>query len=187
MLCYIQYLYLSFDFNINPITCAVIQHYNGTIYVLEQIKLENSDIYKLCSRIKSLYPNFVYTVTGDASGQSSSAMVADNLNYYKIIKQELNLAMNQFKLPAANPHQKDNNVLVNALLNKYSILIHPVKAIGLIYDFENVRMDGDKKIIKDNRNKEQEKSDCLDTFRYFCNQFMRDFITKRPLVEKSQQ
>jgi len=178
------HLYLSFDFNINPITCCVLQHYDQTIYVIEQIKLENSDIYKLCQRIKSLYPNFVYVITGDATGQSSSAMVADNLTYYKIIKQEMNLAMNQFKLPAANPHQKDNNVLVNALLNKYNVLIHPVKGEGLIYDCENVRMDGDKKIIKDNRNKEAEKSDCLDTFRYFCNTFMNTFITKPVVISQ---
>jgi|ERR1035437_358222 hypothetical protein len=178
-----QYLYLSFDFNINPITCAVIQHYDETIYVLEQIKLANSDIYKLCERIKGLYPNFMYIVTGDATGQSSTAMVSDHMNYYKIIKQELNINMNQFKLPAANPHQKDNNVLVNALLNKYNVLIHPEKGAGLIYDMENVRMDRDKKIIKDNRSNEAEKSDCLDCFRYFCNSFLKHFITMKTIEE----
>jgi hypothetical protein len=171
-----QYLYLSFDFNRNPITCCVIQHYDGIIRVLEQIKLSNSDIYKLCDHIKALYPGFFYTITGDATGQSSSAMVQDNLTYYKIIQTQLQLGPAQFKLPSVNPKIADNQVLVNSLLSRYEIQIHPEKAKSLIYDLENVRMFPDGTIIKANRADPKQQSDALDSFRYFCNQFMKHFV-----------
>lgn len=171
-----HYLYLSFDFNRNPITCCVIQHYNDTVYVLEQIKLANSDIYRLCDRIRTTYPAFTYIVTGDASGQSSSAMVKDNLNYYKIISSELRVGPAMFKLPSVNPKLEDNQVLVNSILARYKVLLHPEKAKALVYDFENVRYVADGAIVKTNRNDPAQQADALDSFRYWCNQFMKNFI-----------
>ena len=61
-------LYLSFDFNYNPISCAVIQDMDGEIQVHEQIKLPTSNIYNLCELIRSRYDGFHFIVTGDASG-----------------------------------------------------------------------------------------------------------------------
>lgn len=175
-----KHLFLSFDFNKNPITCCVIQNYDDTIYVLEQIKLANSDIYQLIDRIKALYPGFFYIVTGDASGHNGSAMVADNMNYYKIIMKELPIGFPQLKIPhTSNPLLKDNQVLVNAMLSKYNILIHPQKGEALIYDLENVRMNPNHTIMKDNRNDPSQQADALDSFRYYINSFHRNFILLR--------
>lgn len=77
--------YLSFDFNRNPICCSVIQWHDETIFIPRCIKLKNSNIYSLCDLIKTLYPNALFIVTGDATGKSSIAMVEDNINYYIII------------------------------------------------------------------------------------------------------
>ncbi len=96
-------LYLSHDFNRDPITCAVFQHYNNTIFGIEQIKLKSSNIYDLCDYILATYPGFIYIVTGDATGKSSSAMVRDNLNYYTVIKSKLNLGQAQLRVPTINP------------------------------------------------------------------------------------
>jgi hypothetical protein len=75
-------LYLSFDFNRNPICCTAFQHYNECIYVIRSFKLENSNIYSLCAAIKNAYPSAQIIVTGDATGRASNAMVRDNMNYY---------------------------------------------------------------------------------------------------------
>lgn len=171
-----QLCYLSFDFNRNPICCSVIQWYDDRIHVVATIKLPNSNIYELCTHIRTKYPNVLYMITGDASGKSSSAMVQDNLNYYRIIKQELQVGMQQMKVPSVNPRLADNQVLVNSLLERYHIVIDEENAKGLIYDMQNVKMLPDGTIEKSDRNDPAQQADALDTFRYWCNTFMGWFI-----------
>ena len=169
-------LYLSFDFNRNPICCSVIQHIDSQVRVLDTIKLANSDIYALCRTIRALYPRALYMVTGDASGQHSSALVRDNLNYYTVIRHELDLAGTQIRIPSANPSLAENQVLVNSILSRYDVRIHAERAQGLIYDMEHVRREADGTIIKTDRRDPTQQADALDTFRYWCNMFMPDFL-----------
>ena len=172
-----QFLYLSFDFNRNPISCIVAQHiFPGTCNILETIKLENSDIYKLCTKIKETYPGFIYIVTGDASGRSSSAMVKDNMNYYKIIQMELRVNNAQFNVPSANPKLAENQVLVNSVLSKGNIKIDLEKNYQLIFDLENCRMNADGTIVKTDRNDPTQQADALDCLRYYINTFHRNFV-----------
>jgi hypothetical protein len=173
-----HFLYLSFDFNRNPITCAVIQDIDGQIRVIEQIKLPNSDIYAMCAYINTMYPHFTKMVTGDASGNNSTAMVRDAINYYIIIRAEL-MNVGQFMVPTANPKLQENQVLVNSMLSRADIKIHPVKAKALIYDMENVGTMADGSIIKGNRDDPAQQADCLDCFRYFLNTYHRNFILLR--------
>lgn len=171
-----QTLYLAFDFNKNPITCQVIQHYNETVRCIYSLKLPNSDIYQLCNHIKMLFPNFLYMVTGDATGKNGSAMVKDNLNYYKIIKKELDLSDGQIKVPGVNPSIEENRVLVNSLLTNYNFIIDEHNCKDLIFDLTWVKVTPDKKIDKKNRSDEKMQADCLDGLRYFCNTFLGWFI-----------
>lgn len=168
--------YLSFDFNRNPITCSVIQNYDDSINVVECIKLDNSDIYKLCTYIRVKYPIAQFIITGDASGSNGSAMVQDNMNYYKIISVQLGVGTNQFKVPTFNPRLEDNQVLVNSLLANYKVNIDKDNAISLIFDLENVKMLSDGSIDKTNRQDVTKQADALDTFRYYCNTFMAWFL-----------
>lgn len=170
-----EYTYLSFDFNMNPITCAVIQHYNETIHVVEQIKLNDSNIYKLCDYIQAAYPGAMFIVTGDASGRTSSAMVQDNINYYKVIREKLRLSDAQLKVPTINPSIVENKVLVNAILQNYNVLIDRVKGEGLIYDLRYVEVDENNKLLKD-RSSDIRKSDALDCLRYYLNTFHRNYL-----------
>lgn len=174
-----QYLYLSFDFNRNPICCTSIQHYEGKIRFLRTIKLPNSDIYKLCTQIKSYYIGFTYIVTGDASGQSSSAMVQDKLNYYIIIKQQLGLSSAQIKVPTVNPKIEDNQFLVNAILANYPIEFHEIDCKPLIFDMENVKMLAKGTIDKTDRDDPTQQADALDTMRYYLNTFHWDFYKRK--------
>ncbi|HWB64871.1 MAG TPA: hypothetical protein VG603_15245, partial [Chitinophagales bacterium] len=172
-------VYLSFDFNRNPICCSVIQHYNNAIYVTHCIKLENSNIYALCKLIKTKFPHAIFIITGDATGKGSSAMVKDNLNYYRIIMAELAVGLNRLKVPGINPPLEDNQVLVNGILEHYKVLIDPDNAQALIFDCKFVEMGADGKIKKGDRNDPTQQADALDTFRYWCNTFMPRFVDKR--------
>jgi phage terminase large subunit len=171
-----EVLYLSFDFNRNPICCSVIQHYDGAVYVLRTIKIANSSIYELCDRIKTLYPRSLFMVTGDATGRASSALVQDNMNYYKVIMQSLGLGMMQLRVPKANPRMKDNRLIVNAVLANYPVTVHEVDAHELLADFKQVRCNPDGTIEKGNRDDPAQQADALDTFRYWCNAIMLPYI-----------
>lgn len=170
--------YISFDFNRNPVCCSVIQWYGGIVRVVETIKLPNSDIYKLCNHIKAVYPKAVFMVTGDATGNNSSALVRDNLNYYMVIKTKLNLSVQQMKVPKVNPGLEDNQVLFNSVLSNYPVIMDKEKAKGLIFDCQNVRMLPSGDIEKTDRNDPKQQADALDTLRYWINMFMWDFLKK---------
>jgi PBSX family phage terminase large subunit len=72
-------IWLSFDFNVNPISCTAFQYYDDVLRAIKCFKLDNSNIYELCKLIASYFPDAMFKVTGDASGTSRSAMVADNV------------------------------------------------------------------------------------------------------------
>lgn len=169
-------VYLSFDFNYNPICVGVYQHYDNTIFCPEIIKLENSNIYSLCEVIKTKLPNALFIVTGDMSGKSHSALAKDNLTYFKAIKQALNIPDTQMQIKGVNPRLEQNQVLVNAILEHYNVIIDPHKAAPLVFDCKFVRMDNEKKIIKEDRNDPSQQADPLDTFRYYLNKFHSNFV-----------
>lgn len=169
-------LCLSFDFNRNPITCGVFQHYDNIIHGVEQIKLKNSNIYELCDYIKVNYPGFIYLVTGDATGKASSALVQDNINYYTVIKNKLGLSNGQIRVPAINPKLLENRVLVNSVLHNVNCIFDSDKCKGLIFDFEHARVLPDGSLDKTERNDPTKQLDALDCFRYYCQTFFKHIL-----------
>jgi hypothetical protein len=169
-------LYASFDFNKNPICCTLFQHHSESIHGIETIKLVNSNIYNLCREIKNKYPTALIVVNGDATGKASSALVKDNLNYYRIIKTELDISENQIQVPGINPTIEDNQVLVNAILEHYPLILDKDKCQGLIHDLKFVEMLPDGSIKKGDREDPKQQADALDTFRYYLNWNFKWFI-----------
>lgn len=169
-------VHLSFDFNYNPISCAIVQHYDGCVYFPHMIKLPNSNIYQLCDLIKTKYPGCMFIVTGDATGKANTAITRDNLNYYMIIKQQLGLGDGQMQVPTVNPSLAENQVLVNAILEHYKVRIDPDNASGLVFDMKFVKMDNNGKIVKTDRSDPTQQADALDTARYWFNQHLKHFV-----------
>lgn len=167
---------LSFDFNRNPITCGVFQDYGDVIYGIEQIKLDNADIYKLCDYIKAVYQGCMFLVTGDATGKASSALVKDNLNYYTVIKAQLNLGQSQFKVPTINPTLQENRVLVNSILHNKTVVLDREKCKGLIFDLEHAQVLPDGSLDKSDRKDPTKQLDALDCFRYYLNTFHKHVL-----------
>lgn len=167
---------LSFDFNVNPITCQVFQDYGDWQYGIESIKLESSDIYKLCDYIKLSYPGCLFMVTGDATGQNTTALVQDGINYYTVIKSKLDLSINQIRVPTINPKVKENRVLVNAVFSMTNILLDAVKCKGLIFDLENVSVNDMGEIDKGDRSNPRKRADHLDGARYYWNTFHKSIL-----------
>jgi hypothetical protein len=168
------HLHLSFDFNVDPITCIAVQHIDGCIRVVKEFYLRNSDIYQLCEAIIAAFPKATYIVTGDATGASRSALTSGNYGYYDVVARQLGLGRGQMKQPAVNPSIRDTRVLCNSLLQNYCVQIDK-ECQWLIKDLQYVEVDDDGDIIKDRRT-DLRKADVLDCFRYYCNSFHRDWI-----------
>jgi hypothetical protein len=167
---------LSFDFNVEPVTCLVGQCDGiDKVRILEEYRLMNSDIEELCNRILADYPDKMLLVTGDASGQNKTALKRD-LNYYKIIKQILKLGMGQFKLPGANPPIKNTRVLCNSLLGRHTDYLFSDRVPYLITDIEEVEVDEHGGIDK---TKDKHQSHLLDCWRYFNWTFLNKFLDLR--------
>lgn len=164
---------LSFDFNVNPITCGVYQHFDTNIWAVENIMLPNSDIYKLCDHILAKYNGCMFLVTGDATGQNTSALVQDGINYYTIIKQKLNLMQTQMRTPTVNPKVEENRVLVNHAFYNLNVTLDKENCKGLIFDCKRVSVNDVGKIDKGDRNNPVKRADHLDNFRYYLNTFHR--------------
>lgn len=170
----LQTVYLSFDFNVDPITCIAVQHYDGTIKVIKEFYLRNSDIYQLCDQIASAFPKASLVVTGDATGANRSALTAGNYGYYDVVQTRLNLGRSQMRQPAVNPSIRDTRVLVNSLLQNYPVQIDP-SCTWLVKDLQYVEVDDEGDIIKD-RSTDLRKADLLDCWRYYCATFHRDWL-----------
>lgn len=172
---YNELIKLSFDFNVNPITCGAYQDYDNKIRGLKSFEVPHSNIYELCDRIKITYPDAIFLVTGDATGQNTTALVRDALNFYHVILGELGISHTQLRVPGVNPKIEENQVLVNAIFEHADIMFDKDECDRLIYDCLYVEMDSNKKIVKD-RSTDKKYADHLDHFRYFCNTFYGDFL-----------
>jgi hypothetical protein len=167
---------LSFDFNRDPITCAVFQDYGNEIRGIEQIKLQNSNIFDLSDYINAKYGSCMMLVTGDASGKASSALVKDNMNYYTVIKTKLGLGNGQMRVPTINPSLEENRVLVNSILHNKTVTLDPVMCKGLIFDLEHAQVTPDGSLDKTDRNDPTKQLDALDCFRYYLNTFHKHVL-----------
>lgn len=162
-------LNLSFDFNIDPITCIAGQDLN----IIQEFRIKNSDIYELCDRIKAMFPNALFVVTGDATGHNRSALAKGNINYYLAIRQRLNLSQGQMKQPSINPAVSDSRVILNSILQNGNLLINPETCPYLIQDLQSVEVDDKGDIDKA---KDKYKSHLLDCLRYYLCTFHGRFI-----------
>lgn len=169
-------VWLSFDFNVNPMTCTAFHHYANILMALKCFRLENSNTLEICKHIKAYFkPGTIYKVTGDASGKNHSALAPDNLHNFQIIQRELGLTSGQLFVPSKNPYIEENQVLVNSVLNTYEVWIQSGLCDPLIYDLNYVELNEKKEIVKD-RSSAKKYADFLDGFRYMINIEFKNYL-----------
>lgn len=164
---------LSFDFNVDPITCIAGQSYNRKIRILKEFRLRNSDIFRLCEAISDHFGDKVFIVTGDASGSNRSAMTRGALNFYQIIKEELKLPRSAFRVPTFNPSIKNSRVLLNSVLEKHPDFKIDASCTFLVNDLQNVQTNADGEIDK---SRDAAATHLLDGLRYYLWTFHSSFV-----------
>jgi len=171
-----QFTIISCDFNRNPMCWTVFQIINNVVYGIECIKEKNTGTPFMCDYILTKYPNALYMVTGDASGDNNSTLTTDAISNFTIIRSKLNLSNAQLKVPPKNPGVKKNITLSNLVLSQVECYFDPINCKHLIYDFENVRRLPDGSLDKSDRQNPMKQADAFDTWRYFCNTFFSHLL-----------
>lgn len=185
------HVYLSFDFNREPISCLAAQMSpeRGTaisfVHFIREFS-ENIQLEELCNRIKAAFPNNILHVTGDASGNAGDAgFEKRNTSYYKMIQSYLGLSDSRMDLFSKNMEHNDSRNLCNTMLyNLPNVFIDPSCKV-LINDCQIATVDEDVKkggMLKKDR--DEFKMDMFDAFRYFWQCYFSDYIDKVRLLKK---
>jgi len=169
-----QPIYLSFDFNRNPLCAIVAQIYDDTVYGVEAIQIQDATIQSVCKYIHQTYGDAFYLVTGDASGKSLTTV--NTLDNFGIIKNYFGLTKNQMQYSGSNPRLQDSRYFVNSVFEQGKVILDKDKCKPLIYDFENVMSDDENKPVKDSRSKADQQSDSLDAFRYLLHRYAKHIL-----------
>jgi len=161
-------LVLSFDFNIDPMTCIAAQHDGIHIRILREWRMRHTTLYTLCEEVRKFikpYPRV--EVTGDASGQSRSPLLRDNMHAYQIIKESLGLPNTAFRLPKANPAHAHSHMICNSLFAKAADIRIDPSCVYLIEDCETVQAEDDGGIKKG----EPLQGHLFDCLRYYLHNY----------------
>ena len=170
-------VYLSFDFNVSPMTVSASHIGRDYIKTFKEWRLDNSNIFEICSQIKTFLNNHKsILITGDVSGRQRSPGIRDNITYWQLTLKELELTSNHLKLPGRNPYLKESHALVNAILFHHNnVMIDPDGCPYLIDDFRYVE-ESDTGAGEINKLKDKRRTHLLDGYRYLMNSFKSSFI-----------
>jgi hypothetical protein len=167
------WLYASFDFNRNPMTCTLFQITDeGQVRGIDCIRLEDATTRETCQEIDRRYPGAFLIITGDASGKNLTTV--SKIDNYTIIKNYFNLGDAQMQYHAKNPRLQDSRYFMNSLFEQYDIIYDEDRCALAIYDFENVQSDQENKPKKIDREDESQQADFLDNNRYFFHKFYKE-------------
>lgn len=106
-------------------TAIICQHdiHFRFLHVINEYRLENSDIYQLCDRLKRDYSPKLMLVCGDQSGHNRSASNRGHRSMYDIMQMQLGLNWSQIKAGRGKPanYVQTKRNLANGLLTCHPI------------------------------------------------------------------
>jgi phage terminase large subunit len=179
-------VYLSFDFNRDPVTCIAVQQSphrganNSFIHFIKEFSAQEQ-LQHLCARIKAAFPASILYVTGDAMGtQGNIGFETRHASYYSMIQAYLNLSPKLMNINSHNMQHHDSRNLVNMMLSQYpNIYISQQGCPLLINECSIATIDESTSkpgVLKKDR--DVYKMDLFDCFRYFFQTYFKDFVTK---------
>lgn len=156
-------IWLSFDFNKDPMTCIAGQKIGESVGRIErQFKLNQGSTPEMCDIILATFPDWNFFVTGDATGRSRSSLIRGNMNHIRYIQKALNLTQAQLKFRSINMTHIDSRLLCNMILMNTEMAIDP-SCKDLRDQMKFAKVDEYGELIKD---REENKNDLLDCWRY---------------------
>lgn len=177
-------IYLSFDFNKDPMTAVAIQMSptKGTptsfVHFIQEFSGKWT-IAEMCLRIKTLYPYSIIYVTGDSNG-NKEGQVGYNSRHdsaYSLIKQGLGLSKKQIHSNTSNLTHENSRLLINTLLELYpNIYLSAQGCPNLVNDCLIATIDEkDKNPHALKKDRDLYKMDLFDAKRYFWQKYFQEF------------
>ena len=162
-------VYLSFDFNANPVSCVAIQR--GTNKFLHIFKEFSGDMQldELCKLVRGYFKGSILFVTGDASGNRHDVGFSGrNQTYYTIIKEYLGISERQLHLNKKNLLHNDSRMLCNTMFNSYpGLRISATGCPKLLEDCRIAQLDESSGVAgRLKKDRGRYKMDLFDAMRY---------------------
>lgn len=176
-------IYLSFDFNRDPISCTAWQMspQQGTrdsfVHAIREFggKMQLAD---LCGRIRVAYPHAIFFVTGDSSGRKGDPTYnSEHDSAYTLIQSYLGLTRKQMDQNRYNLRHENSRLLCNAMFANYpNLFISKAGCPTLIQDCEiaETAPTGDKAHAL-RKDRDVFKMDYFDGMRYFFQRYFAEF------------
>lgn len=181
-------LIFSLDFNVNPFVCIVGQIWTDKdghhIHIHREHVLNNVGVKEMIELIKTNYTQVQLSsalFTGDATQRKRTVEQAvrgtQHLHSWILIDEAFRLGK-RLRVPSANPSVSGSREVCN-----YALALHPDIKINetcrlLINEMQFTESDESGGILKKDRNKENQRADALDCFRYFIHAFCGDIISQ---------
>lgn len=176
-------VFLSFDFNRDPLTCSAWQmspqkgQTNSFIHGIKEFggKKQLAD---LCLEIKSFFPYSILFVTGDFSGnKGDEAYKNPNDTKYTLIKSYLGIAKKSIQANEYNLQHGNSRLLMNAIFNNYPNLYLSADGMpNFINDCLIAAVDDDApKPNTLKKDRDVYKMDYFDGGRYFFQRYFTEF------------
>lgn len=125
-------LLVGMDFNVNPMTAAIVQCYDNKIHVLDEIWKMSSNTEEMAIELRQRYGNKPLRVIPDSTGNAQKTSQKKGKTDHQILRDfGLEVVFN------LNPARFDRYVCVNNLLSKDRMVIDP-KCKHLITDLEKL-------------------------------------------------
>lgn len=180
-------LIFSIDFNVEPFVCTVSQIWNDRtghhIHTHREHILHNQGVKEMIELLKTSYTKLQLSqaiFTGDATQRKRTVEQAvrgtQHLHSWIMIDEAFRLGK-RLKVPSANPSVASSREVCN-----YALALHPDIRINqdcrlLINEMQFTEADENGGILKKDRNKESQRADALDTWRYLIMTFCSDIIS----------
>lgn len=173
-------IYLTFDINADPLSCTAWQRSRlvagegSFLHAIKEFggKIKVDDI---CAHIMTTFPNSIFYVTGDRSGQNQD--VGRNQTIYQMIQSYMGLSNKQMNLNTANLEHQDSRLLCNTIFEHYPIYIDPEGCPNLVADMRKATVDMDStkgnQLLKD---RGEFKMDYFDGMRYLFQTYYLQYI-----------
>lgn len=173
-------IYLTFDINADPLSCTAWQRSRlvagegSFLHAIKEFggKIKVDDI---CAHIMTTFPNSIFYVTGDRSGQNQD--VGRNQTIYQMIQSYMGLSNKQMNLNTANLEHQDSRLLCNTIFEHYPIYIDPEGCPNLVADIRKATVDMDSakgnQLLKD---RGEFKMDYFDGMRYLFQTYYLQYI-----------
>lgn len=175
-------IWLSFDFNKDPITVTMWQMSpqkgfpDSFIHCIDE--MEGSVVLReFCQRIKQKYPYSPFFVTGDSSGKREGEIGYESKHdsAYSMIKKHLGLSDAQMKPNTYNLAYENSRILVNQMFYNYPKIAISPNCKKLINDIKIARVKEDGRPHELLKDRGKYKMDMFDNMRYLFQKEFQEF------------